>query len=308
VQLDERAAGLIPRSNLWWQGAVLFFLILWLYASIVRSLVLQWWEDPNFSHGFFVPAFCLFVVWRGRKKLFTTPHEPSCYGFLIIILALSMLVIGVLGAELFLARTSLLLLTAGLIISFAGWPMFRVVAFPWAFLFLMIPIPAIIFNQVTLPLQLLASKFAALALPAFGVPVLRQGNIIQLPVILLEIAEACSGIRSLLSLATFSIIYGYLMETRISIRVLLGLGSVPIAVAANSVRIVGTGLLVEYMDPEKAEGFFHIFSGWVMFLISLSMLFGLHRLLQLGKLGRRDEELQSSDHSGGLPAVPSQIS
>jgi len=188
--------------------------------------------------------------------------------------------LGNLGAELFLSRTSLLVLIAGLVIFFLGWQYFRAVLFPWAFLLLMIPIPSILFNQITFPLQLLASKVASDVLPLAGVPVLREGNVIGLPLMQLEVAEACSGIRSLLSLATLTIIYGYLMESRIWIRVLLAIASVPIAVAANSFRIVGTGLLVQYWDPEKAEGFFHLFSGWLIFVMSLAMLFALHKLLR----------------------------
>src|SRR5207237_10326972 len=167
------------------------------------------------------------------------------------------LVIGVLGAELFLSRISLLLLIAGLIVYFRGWQFFRAILFPWAFLVLMIPIPAIVFNQITFPLQLLASRVAAGVLPWAGVPVLREGNVIMLPDMALEVAEACSGIRSLLSLATLAIIYGYLLEPRKMIRVLLAMAAVPVAVAANSLRIVGTGLLIQYWDPDKAEGFFH---------------------------------------------------
>jgi exosortase len=156
------------------------------------------------------------------------------------------------------------------------------VLFPWAFLILMIPIPAIVFTQITFPLQILASKVAALLLPMVGVPVLREGNVLYLPAMPLEIAEACSGIRSLLSLAALAIIYGYLAESRIWVRIVLALASIPIAVAANSLRIVGTGLLVQYWDPDKAEGFFHTFSGWLVFVVSLAMLFLLHRLLRVG--------------------------
>src|SRR5438105_14575605 len=145
----------------------------------------------------------------------------------------------------------------------------------------MIPIPSILFNQITFPLQLLASKVAAHALPWMGVPVFREGNVIQLPAMALEVAEACSGIRSLLSLATLAIIYGYLLERRTPLRVGLAVASIPIAVAANSLRIVGTGLLVQYWDPDKAEGFFHTFSGWLIFVVSLMLLFGLQRFVRI---------------------------
>jgi exosortase len=267
----------------------LLLLILWLYSSILSSLFKQWWHDPNFSHGFFVPAFSLYVLWQDRSRLAGLLRKPSSWGLLIVVFGLCVLVVGVLGAELFLSRSSLLLLIAGLIVFFRGWAFFRAVLFPWAFLILMIPIPAIIFNQITFPLQLLASKVAAVLLPLAGVPVFREGNIITLPSMPLEVAEACSGIRSLLSLATLAIIYGYVMETRLSVRIVLALASVPIAVAANSLRIVGTGLLVQYWDPEKAEGFFHAFSGWLIFVVSLAMLFALHQILCWGK---RDEEAQ----------------
>ena len=144
-------------------------------------------------------------------------------------------------------------------------------------------------RRATLPSSTISVRRAEYSkLPLAGVPVLREGNVIGLPLMQLEVAEACSGIRSLLSLATLTIIYGYLMESRIWIRVLLAIASVPIAVAANSFRIVGTGLLVQYWDPDKAAGFFHDFSGWLIFVVSLIMLFVLHRLLRL--LLRRSTE------------------
>ena len=269
-----------------WQAFVLAGLTVWLYSSILFRLVQQWWQDPNFSHGFLVPAFSLFVLWENRSRLANLTAKPSASGLMVLILALAVLVVGVLGAELFLSRVSLLLLLAGLIVFFLGWNYFRSVLFPWAFLILMIPIPAIVFNQITFPLQILASKVAAAVLPLAGVPVLREGNVIILPAMPLEVAEACSGIRSLMSLVTLAIIYGYLMETRKSVRVTLALAAVPIAVVANSLRIVGTGLLVQYWDPDKALGFFHLFSGWLIFVVSLLMLFVLHQILRWFERGQ----------------------
>lgn len=256
-------------------------LVAWIYFPILAKLSSQWWHDPNFSHGFFVPAFSLFVLWERRKALAAMPLHPSWTGLPILIFSLAVLIVGVLGAELFLSRLSLLFVIAGLVVFFLGWPHQKAILFPWAFLLLMIPIPSILFNEITFPLQLLASRVAAHVLPWMGVPVFREGNVIQLPAMALEVAEACSGIRSLLSLATLAIIYGYVMEKRTSIRVLLALAAIPIAVAANSLRIVGTGLLVQYWDPDKAEGFFHAFSGWLIFVVSLAMLFLLHRAASL---------------------------
>jgi exosortase len=267
-----------------WQGVTLLLLLAWLYASILAHLFLQWVgpsRDPNFEHGIFVPMFAFFVLWQERAKLKAIPSQPSWAGLPLVMLSLLMLLLGVLGAELFFSRTSLLVLLAGLIILFQGWTFFRAVLFPWAFLILMIPIPNLILQQVTFPLQLLASKLATVMLELVGVPVLRQGNLIVLASMPLDVAEACSGIRSLLTLVTLAIMYGYLMETRKWVRVALAVSAVPIAVAANSFRIFGTGLLVQYWDPDKAEGFFHAFSGWLIFVVALVMLYGVHRLISL---------------------------
>lgn len=275
-----------PSSAIWgevplWQAGVLAALCFWLYWSTLEHLVGQWWHDPNFSHGFFVPLFSAFVIWQERSRLAAIRPNPSWTGAIVMATGLGLLVVGRLGAELFLDRTSLLLVLAGIIILFLGWNVFRAVLFPWAFLLLMIPIPTIIFNQITFPLQLLASKVAAGVLPVFGVPILREGNVINLPSMALEVAEACSGIRSLMSLVTLAIMYGYLLEKRLWVRWLLALASVPIAVAANSIRIIGTGLLVQYWDAEKAEGYFHASWGWIIFVVSLLMLYALHGLINL---------------------------
>ena len=267
--------------TIFWQTSVFAALLFWIYGPTLAHLVAQWWKDPNFSHGFFVPMFSAFVIWQERSRLTAVSVHPSWWGLLFLALGLCVLIVGQMGAELFLSRLSLLMVLAGLMVLFLGWSFFRAVLFPWAFLLLMIPIPAILFNQITFPLQLLASKVASSTLPWMGVPVLREGNVIILPAMALEVAEACSGIRSLMSLMTLAIIYGYLMERRVSVRVLLALASIPIAVAANSFRIVGTGLLVQYWDPEKAQGFFHEFSGWLIFVISLIMLYLLHQIIRV---------------------------
>ncbi len=263
------------------QIAVLSGLILWLYGPIVARLVAQWWQDPNFSHGFFVPLFSIFVVWHDRPRFARMTPHPSWTGLSLLGLAMFVLVIGQMGAELFLARFSLLLVLAGLIVLFLGWNFFRALLFPWAFLILMIPIPAILYNQITFPLQLLASKIAAVVLALFGVPVLREGNVINLPSMALEVAEACSGIRSLMSLITLAIIYGFVVEKQCSVRCVLVMAAVPIAVIANSIRIIGTGLLVQYWNTDAAEGYFHASWGWLIFVVCLLMLYAFHRFIRM---------------------------
>jgi exosortase len=262
-----------------WQGVALLLLIVWLYASILARLFTQWRTDPNASHGFFVPAFAVFVLWKNWSELKSIKPAPSWSGLTLMIGALALLILGDLGAEIFLSRVSLLFVLAGLIVLFHGWPWFRAVLFPWAFLFLMIPIPVIVFQEVTFPLQILASKLASAALPVLGVVVHREGNVIQLATMHpLQVVSACSGIRSLLSLVTLAVIYGYLMEDRQWVRIVLAIAAVPIALVANSFRVVGAGL-ISLWDPEKAEGFFHTFEGWLIFVVSLLMLFAVHSLI-----------------------------
>ena len=281
ISIPEPIAGRPTARLASWYTVTLLILGLWLYGPVLIRLIRQWGADPNFSHGFFVPFFSAFVVWQNRARLWAIQPKPSIWGLLVIVIALAMLLIGTFGAELFLSRLSFILLIGGTVVFFVGWAMLRAVLFPLCFLVLMIPIPAIVFSQITLPLQILASKLAAGTLPICGVPVLREGNIINLPAMPLEVAQACSGIRSLMSLTTLAIIYGYVVERRVWVRVALALASIPIAVAANGLRIVGTGLIVQYWDPERAEGFFHLFSGWLVFVFSLLMLFALHRAFML---------------------------
>jgi exosortase len=259
-----------------------------LYFDILRRLVLQWISDPNFSHGFFVPLFSAYILWQRRRRLFELEMQPSWLGLVVMAAALTVLVVGVLGAEDFLSRASLLLLLAGLLIQLLGWNWLRAMAFPWAFLFLMIPIPAILFNQIAFPLQMLAARMATALLSLLGVPVLREGNVIQLASLSLEVVEACSGMRSLVSLLTLALVYGYLLEKSWLRRMLLAIAATPIAVMANAVRIMGTGLVGQYWNPDKAQGFFHEFSGWVVFLLSFGMLLVFHTLLQ--RIGPKPEE------------------
>jgi len=254
--------------------------VAFLYYPVLTRLAFDWWNDPEASHGPLVPAFSLFVVWHRQKQWVGLPAKPSGFGLVVLLGSLAMLATGVLGVEFFVARSSFVFLLAGLILWFLGWKYLQAFIFPWGFLFLMIPIPSIIFNQITFPLQLLASNFSAWALELCGIPVLREGNVIHLARTTLEVAEACSGIRSLLTLVTLAIIYGYFLETRISRRIIFAVVAVPIAVIANGLRVFGTGVLAHSWSQEAAEGFFHTFSGWLIFVIAMLLLFSVDNLLR----------------------------
>ena len=256
-------------------------LLIAVYFRVFGKLVFDWYDIPDYSHGFLVPFFSAFVMWDNRAVLSRTPIRQTWAGLPMVLLGIAIVILGVYGADLFLSRVSFLILLAGIIWMFMGRAMLRALMFPLLLLMLAIPFPEIVFNQITFPLQLLASQLASAVLPVLGVPVLHEGNVIELPVMKLEVAEACSGIRSLVSLFSLAVFYGYFLERTTTRRVILALASIPIAVAANALRIVGTGLCVQYWDPVKALGFFHEFSGWVMFVISLICLYLLHELMLL---------------------------
>jgi exosortase len=277
----------LQNAHFAWGSALIGVLMAAVYYRVLAKLVTDWWQIPDFSHGFLVPIFAAYLVWAKRKTLLDTRITPTWSGIAVVALALFALLLGTFGAEQYAARVSILILLAGLALSFGGWRVLKQLRFPILVLLLAIPIPIIIFNHVTFPLQILASKLASDLLPFFGVPVLREGNVIVLPSMKLEVAEACSGIRSLMSLFTLSVFYGYFLDKSVLRRVVLALASIPIAIAANAVRILGTGLCVQYWDPDKALGFFHEFSGWVMFLASLGCLFVVHRVMLLVPSKRR---------------------
>jgi exosortase len=269
------------------------------YAGVLARLVNDWAADDNYSHGFLIVPLALYFAWRRRDDLAAAARKPSALGLLLVLASLGVFAVGVLGVERFLTRVSLLGVIAGCIVFTAGWGALRILAFPLAFLLLMIPLPAIVFNQIAFPLQLLASHAGESALGVAGVPVLREGNVITLANTTLQVAEACSGIRSLVSLLTLAIAYGYFVDERRALRVLLAAAAVPIAIVTNALRVAGTGLAAYFVSPSAAEGFFHTFSGWVVFLVAVMLLALTHRALSALWYLR--------DHARPAPAQPSRL-
>lgn len=253
-----------------------------LYWQVLASLVSDWLTDDNYSHGFLILPLALYFAWERRDALTRLRPTPSGLGLAVMLGGLAMLLAGLLGAERFLPRASLLIVLTGSVAFLWGWGVVKVLSFPLAFLLLMIPIPAILFNQIAFPLQLLASRAGEMVLAALSVPVLREGNVIILAHTTLEVAEACSGIRSLISLLTLGIVYGYFIDPRPGIRWAVAAATIPIAIVSNGARVAGTGVAAHYFGPEAAEGFFHVFSGWLVFLLAFAMLFvGVQILLKL---------------------------
>lgn len=252
------------------------------YWPVISSLARQWASDENYSHGFLIAPFALYIGWRQRARLAAAVPQPSVVGLGVVALSLMVFLAGQLGAELFLARISLVGVVAGTVWFLFGWQHLRLLAFPIALLVLMVPLPALVFNQIAFPLQLFASRVGELALATTGIPVLREGNILELSTTRLEVVEACSGIRSLISLLTLAVILGKLNEPRRWARVALALVTVPIAIAANAARVAGTGVAAYWIGPEAAQGFFHTFSGWLVFVMAFAVLLGVQRALAAG--------------------------
>jgi exosortase len=263
-----------------WRLTLLCLVVLALYGPVVNGLMRQWSYDSNYSHGWLVPIFSGYLIWRQRENLPRLKGRPSWFGFFVVLSSLGLLSIGQLGAELFLTRISLLGTIVGIVLFFWGWPTLRALAFPLSFLLFMIPLPALVFNQLVFPLQLLASRFASACLEGINVvPVLREGNLLILPNYTLQVVEACSGIRSLISLMALGLGFGYLAERSSWIRIALLVAMVPVAIVSNGIRVMATALLVHYRGVTLAEGFYHSFSGWVIFLVAVTMLLAFHTAL-----------------------------
>lgn len=261
-----------PWSQVAWFGA----LAVACYAPVLAALGRQWNADPDMSHGFFVPLVAGFIVWQRREELLAIEVRPNWWGLAVAGYGAFQLWIGTLAVELFLTRTAFVITLVGAVWLLGGTAILRKLAFPLFLLFFMVPIPAVIYNSITFPLQLLASRLAENALTLLSVPVLREGNVLVLPNQELSVVEACSGIRSLLSLTFLSLVYGYFFERRIWLRVVLFLATVPIAIVANGSRVTFAGIMTE-IKPEYAEGAFHMASGWVIFMVALIILMVFHQ-------------------------------
>ncbi len=330
----------LPPKNLWRTLAVVSALI-FVYASVLAKLSHDWWVDENYSHGLLIPFVIGYILWAEREKLRQGRYKPSMvWGGAAILLALFALWTGVAGAELFMQRTSLVLMLAGVVVYFWGGHLLRLVWVPLSLLLLAIPIPVIVFNKIAFPLQLFASRCAVSSMRLFDIPVLRQGNVIELMPLnsvetkKLEVVEACSGIRSLMTLMTLAVVFAYFSYPRAprgtgttgdgtrktgpfnSLRswgfwrsTLIVLSAVPIAILTNAFRVSGTGILARYYGVKVADGFFHSFSGWVIYIVAFLLLFafgwGLDRLRSLFSNNSRGERAALEQIDSLKPAVGS---
>jgi exosortase len=264
-------------TNAW--TIALCALLLGCYAPLMAGLIRQWTNDPDMSHGFFVLPVAGYIVWRRRAELRAIAPVPNWWGFAMAAWGAAQMLLGVLAAQLFVARTAFLVSLTGAVLFVGGTRALRVLGFPLLLLLFLFPIPAVLYARITLPLQLFASAAAETILNGIGIPVLRDGNILELPHQRVSVVEACSGIRSLLSLGFLSLIYAYFFDRRVAMRWVLLAATVPIAIAANAARVTLTGVLSEYRT-DLAHGAFHLFEGWVLFVVALGLLIAAHQLLR----------------------------
>jgi exosortase len=275
-QLAESAQVPAEKRDLPWAAIAWFGLLLVVtYFPILKHLVEQWLTDEDVGHGFFVPLVSGYIVWQRRAELMAIDWKPAWWGLGLLVWGGFQAYIGLLGAELFLQRTAFLISLVGLLLVLGGTRLVKELAFPLLLLPFMIPIPTVVYNRITFPLQLFASQVAEIALGAINIPVLREGNVLELASQKLSVAEACSGIRSLLSLSFLSLVYAYFFDSKVWMRWALFIGVLPIAILANAGRVTITGILSEY-NTELARGFFHEVEGFIIFAIAFAMLFVLH--------------------------------
>jgi len=313
----------VPRKL--YQTLAIAVALVFVYFTVLMKLGSDWWNDENYSHGLLIPFIVGYIVWQERERLSKTPTNPTAlWGAIGVGMSLLLLWAGVAGAELFVQRISLVLMVTSVVIYFRGFRLLRLVAVPLLLLILSIPIPQIIFNRIAFPLQLFASRCAVEAMSFFNIPVLRQGNIIELMPLgssepkRLAVVEACSGIRSLMTLVTLAVVYAYFTKPKVAQTsvcdsagrsqtevcatshwlksftfwrsLMLVVAAVPIAILTNALRVSGTGVLAHYYGTRVADGFFHTFSGWVIYIAAAVLLFAtgwvLDRFVRFGKSDR----------------------
>jgi len=256
---------------LWLNASILVSLIVALYFRILPDMVKDWWDDPGASHGILIPPVALYIAWLRRDLTLAEPAWPDLHGLWLTLGACLTLLLGTLGAEFFLTRASFVLLLAGLVWTFWGAPRFRTLLFPLVLLLTMIPLPRLVYNMMSAPLQQMASSVAASLVQLLGIAVYQDGNVIHLAGISLGVAEACSGLRSLTSLITAALMVGFLFCTRVRTRVLLVALAVPIAIGMNVARVTGTAIIAEH-NQQYALGYYHSFSGWLVFLVGFGLV------------------------------------
>jgi exosortase D (VPLPA-CTERM-specific) len=249
------------------------------YYSILQSMAVQWYQDANYSHGFLVPVIAGYFLYERRQSLAVTPIAPWGPGLAVVLLGLFQLIAGCAVNEYFTTRSSLIVLLAGLVLFLFGRSVFRQVLLPLGYLILMVPLPYIVYNAIAFPLKLFVTRVSVVFLKMVGVVVLHEGNILMFPALTLEVADACSGIRSMVSLLALAVACAFYIRTSSFKRCLLVAAAIPVALLTNAARVIVTGLLAQKWGAQVAEGFYHEFAGLMVFVLAMALLAGIGVLL-----------------------------
>ncbi len=242
------------------------------FAPILYWMFQHWGQSQDHSHGYLIAPLSAYFIWERRKRIARTPIEPSWYGVIPLALGALALTIGRLGVELMSMRVAFVLTLIGLQVLLLGIPISRVIAFPLCFLFLMVPLPQSLVNVIAFPLQLIAADLAVSVLHLFGMPVLREGNILHLPTLPLFVKDACSGLRSLMALGTLGVLFAYFFRKSWPERILLVASTIPIAIVVNAFRVALTAVLTYAWGPQMAEGAIHQTEGFFTFGMAFALL------------------------------------
>jgi len=279
-QVESKPEVVRPQRIQWFPLLWFSALLLIAYAVVLARTARLWVTDLNMSHGVFVPILVAYVVWEERDALRAARPSHNRWGLALIIVGAALLCMGPpkLDTFAFATRVGFMFSVTGTILYLRGFATIRLLLYPLILLFMMFPLPGFVLERLTLPLQLTASKLAEQLLEWFGYSVLREGNILLLPGQTLSIAEACSGLRSLLALTFLAQAYVYMFDKRPWMRLAMAICVVPIAVFANGARIVATAIAGSYRR-EWAEGTYHASTAWVVFAVTFVCVVVTHRLI-----------------------------
>jgi len=263
--------------------AVLLSIWAVLFIPIYPELVQDWLAHSDNTHGFLVPIIAGYLAWQKKDKLKLATISISLWGNVVLFLSLATHVLSYAGGLAFPSRVALVLSLLGLIWSSLGLEIAKIIFPPVMFLLFMIPVPYSLMNFVSVPLQLMATRISGNIIVACSIPVYREGNILYFMNTQLEVAEACSGIRSVMALTMLAVIFASMLQDGWKKRTIMVVSAIPIAMIANILRISGTGILAHFFGDKVARGFLHEFSGIAIFIFGLGVLWQIFTIINRGK-------------------------